>query len=362
MTKVGYVGYSKDLQHPADRRRIASWADESEIELEITNPIESEVLILSNSANFSYWMKRAHQPIVLDLVDGYLGEYPSFVKDFLRNILRTLRGTSSFRWLTYTKHLQWACEHSDAVIVAGHEQRNEVLKYNSNVHVILDNFSEFDVPKIKEPGSRMNHQDPTSEKRIFWEGFGYTLKHFRILARELDSFLSENDFQMSLVTVLNFPRWGGYLGNVKTQSVVQELFPLSWQRIEIVPWSIENILKHTEISRFAIIPIDKRDKFASLKSENKLLSMWYLGIPTLFSNIPSYSRAAIACGESAFCIPNEDWADGLIRINLKTLANSRISTEVLAYIQESHTKKVLSDRWSAAIASCMSPEKFSRGK
>ena len=362
MAKVGYVGYSKDLKHPADRRRVASWAEESEIELEIVNPIESEVLILSNSANFSYWMKRASQPIVLDLVDGYLGEYPNFVRDFLRNVIRTLRGTSSFHWLTYTKHLRWACEHSNAVIVASHEQRNEVLKYNSNVHVILDNFSEFDIPLSKKLGNQENDLDPTLGNRIFWEGFGYTLKHFRIVASELDLFLRDNDFRMSLVTVLNFPRWGGYLGNVRTQSVVQKLFPLSWQRIEIVPWSIENILKHVEISQFAIIPVDKRDKFASMKSENKLLSMWYLGIPTLFSSIPSYARVANTCDESTFCISNDKWGDGLIRINLETLVRPKISTKVSTYLQESHTKKVLSDRWSAAIASSMGPEKPSCGQ
>ena len=42
----------------------------------------------------------------------------------------------------------------------------------------------------------------------------------------------------------------------------------------------------------SIIPIDSVDKFATLKSENKLLSMWSLGLPVLFSCIPSYSRVA----------------------------------------------------------------------
>ena len=106
MHKIGYVPHSKDLSHPADRRRIAFWADEIGLDLEITNPRASNVLFLSSAANFGYWLKRAQQPVILDLVDGYIGENPKFSTDFMRNIVRTFRGSSSFFWITYTRNTQ----------------------------------------------------------------------------------------------------------------------------------------------------------------------------------------------------------------------------------------------------------------
>jgi hypothetical protein len=116
--KVGYVPYSKDLQHPGDRRRIVIWADANEATLEIHEPLNSDLLILSNGANFNYWIKKFNKPIVLDLVDGYLGEKPGWPKDFLRNLIRSISGRSNFLDFTYTRALKKACRNSDAVIVA----------------------------------------------------------------------------------------------------------------------------------------------------------------------------------------------------------------------------------------------------
>jgi hypothetical protein len=347
---VGYVAYSKDLEHPADRRRLAAWANASGIELKTQDPIDSDVLVLSNSANFAYWLRKSKQPVILDLVDGYIGEQPRLIKDIARNVVRTFRGTSSLRWITYTKHLRWACEHSHSIIVASPEQREELLKYNSNISVILDDHSELDKSELIETSELKKFDSSQIENRIFWEGFGYTLKHFEKIAAELDSFLVERDYRMSLVTVEEFPRWGGYLGKVQTRSIIQGLFPRSWERIDIVPWSLDNLRRQAQISKFAVIPIDQNDKFAALKSENKLLSMWKLGLPTLFSSIPSYKRVASATRQEDFCLNLDDWADGLYQISDSVKSHRAIAVEVSSYLSESHSHQVLINKWSYALA------------
>ena len=150
LLKIGYVPHSTDLEHPADRRRLAAWAVSNEIKLNVENPLESDVLVLSSAANFGHWLSRATQPVILDLVDGYMGEHPSFLKNFARNFLRSLQGTSNLKWITYTRHLRAACQRSDAIIVASPEQRETILKYNSNVYVILDDHSELTVHRTRE--------------------------------------------------------------------------------------------------------------------------------------------------------------------------------------------------------------------
>ena len=82
--KIGYVPYSADLSHPGDRRRIGTWSKTRRNDLQLEDPTESDLLVLSAAANFDFWINKSKQPVILDLVDGYLGEEPLFIRDLLR--------------------------------------------------------------------------------------------------------------------------------------------------------------------------------------------------------------------------------------------------------------------------------------
>jgi hypothetical protein len=354
--KVGYVPYSNDLDHPADRRRLAAWAVDNGVKLNVEHPLESDILVLSNAANFGHWLSKATQPVILDLVDGYIGENPSFIKDLARNFLRSLKGTSSLKWITYTRHLRAACEQCDAIIVASPEQREAILKYNSSIFVILDDHSELSPKHSSEVDLAASKSAVAPEKYMFWEGFGYTLKHFQLIAKELDSFLVRENWRLYVLTVPIFPRWGGFLGKVNSQALIRKWFPESWGRIEVVPWSLENVERFSSKSEVAIIPIDKNDKFGSLKSENKLLSMWQLGLPVLFSNIPAYSRVANASGQYSFCVDDEQWADAFDSLlEPRNLLGFEDEGRRL-YLNQFHTHEILMNKWSSVI------EKYARVK
>jgi len=349
MIKVGYVPYSKDLQHPGDRRRLGAWDHDQMTKLNLASPLKSHVLVLSNAANFGYWLKRAKQPVVLDLVDGYLGEQPSLMKDMVRNIVRTIRGTSSLRWITYSNHVRVACKESSAVIVASKEQREVILKYNKNVYVILDDHSELDSTSTLGVRKAIQSNQKPLSGYLFWEGFGYTLKHFQKVAKELDQFLSQNDWGMYLLTNEQFPRWGGYLGNVKTSGLIDKWFPLSKGKIQVVQWSIENVINYANASTLGLIPIDTGDKFAALKSENKLISMWHLGLPVLFSNTPSYSRVAAESNQEKACIKDGDWLAALTEYSQSPDDREELRKSGLAYILKEHNHEILMAKWENAL-------------
>ena len=349
LIQVGYVPHSKDLQHPADRRRLAFWAAEENLKLIIENPLDSDILVLSSAANFGYWLKRARQPVIIDLVDGYLGENPSFIKDFLRNTLRTVGGTSSFRWITYTRHLRYACELSTAVVVASIEQRELVRPLNKNVVVILDNHSELATSTLDSANIATKVSIKSNRQYVFWEGFGYTLKHFAFMSGDLDHFLQKFNCGMYLVTVKEFPRWGGYIGKVQTRTLIKKMFPLSWKSIEIIPWSIENLSIYANKSLFGIIPIDSGDKFATLKSENKLLSMWCLGLPVLFSKIPSYSRVAASSNSEFAGVLDEMWTNKLQYLFFHPEQINTLRNEGSAYVALNHSKEILLKAWGSTI-------------
>lgn len=338
--KIGYVPYSADLSHPGDRRRIGSWSKTRRNDLQLEDPTESDLIVLSAAANFDFWLNRAKQPVILDLVDGYLGEEPSFLKDLGRNMVRSFKGKSNYSAITFTKALQNACRKADAVIVASPEQAKDVLPFNSQVHVILDDHSELDAARHARRFHSLGNANP---KYIFWEGFGYTIKHFKFLAPILDIFMHQSGYRLLILTNLNFARWGGYLGKVNAEKLIRKWFPRSKNQIEIIPWSIEDVIRCASISDFAIIPVDTNDKFANLKPENKLLSMWHLGVPTLFSSTFAYSRIAKEVGVSEFCIEAANWQVILESLKVDSLGDSLGKTE--SYINETHTKKILVEKW-----------------
>ena len=208
---VGYVSYSTDLSHPADRRRLGAWAKYRQVLLNTDNPEKSDITILSNAANFGKWINKCEGKVVLDLVDGYLGEEPSFTRDFLRNCLRSLNGSSSLRWITYTRHLKYACMRADAIVVASQEQLESISHLNNKITIIPDIHFEID-SATKEMQIESQHTEYGRQNiSILWEGFGYTLKNLQSIAKPLDDFLNNTKSTLYLITNVNFPRWGGFL-------------------------------------------------------------------------------------------------------------------------------------------------------
>ena len=71
--------------------------------------------------------------------------------------------------------------------------------------------------------------------------------------------------------------------------------------------------------------------------------MWHLGLPTLFSSTFAYSRIANEVGVSEFCIEAANWQVVLESLKVDSLGESIGKTE--SYINETHTKKILVEKW-----------------
>jgi hypothetical protein len=346
--KIGYVPYSQDLNHPGDRRRLKITSDIEGIEIEIQNLVNLDVLVLSNSSNFSKYLEKGDCPIIIDLVDAYLAERPAFYRDFGRNLLRTINGTSSLKFLRYTSHLKYACKNADAVIVATIEQANFVKEFNQNIHVIVDDQSEM-----------LSNQDfvrekplPDQKSYLFWEGLGYTLKHFKSISKELEDFLISNNYYLKLLTNQKFHRWGGFLGTSNSEKIIRKIFPRAWDKIEILPWSIEGTKRAAESSILGIIPLTKNDKFAMFKPENKLISMWAMGIPVLCSPSAAYSRVAQDI-KMPIMLCDETWLESLRLITSNSIIRKDMIEKGLDYYNRNCTREILQIKWLAAFESVL---------
>ena len=346
--RVGYVPYSQDLQHPGDRRRIKIVSEIKGIEIELHDLVNLDVLVLSNSSNFNKYLKKFDCPVIIDLVDAYLAERPGFIRDFGRNILRTINGTSSLKFLRYTSHLKYACKNADAVIVATVEQSEFIKGINQNIHVIIDDQSEM--LRIQE--SAREEALPDQKSYLFWEGLGYTLKHFKSISKELEEFLISDNYYLKLLTNQKFHRWGGFLGTSKTDNIVKKLFPRAWDRIEILPWSVDETKKAASSSILGIIPLTKSDKFAMFKPENKLISMWAMGIPVLCSPSAAYSRVAREINTPTM-LCDRNWLEILRLTTSNSLIRESMTEKGMDYYNQNCTREILQNRWLKAIDSVL---------
>ena len=346
--KVGYVPYSQDLQHPGDRRRLKTASDIEGIEIEISDLTNVDVLVLSNSSNFSNYLNKVDCPVIIDLVDAYLAERPGFFRDFGRNILRTLNGTSSLKFLRYTSHLKYACKNADAVIVATIEQSKFIEGLNQNIHVIIDDQSEM----LRNQDFAREEALPDQKSYLFWEGLGYTLKHFKSISKDIEEFLISDNYYLKLLTNQKFHRWGGFLGTSKTEKVVRKLFPRAWEKIEILPWSVEETKRAASSSVLGIIPLTKSDKFAMFKPENKLISMWAMGIPVLCSPSAAYSRVAQEINTPTM-LCDRNWLESLRLTTSNPLICESMIERGMDYYNQNCTREILQNRWLEAIKSVL---------
>ena len=130
---------------------------------------------------------------------------------------------------------------------------------------------------------------------------------------------------------------------------IKKMFPLSWQSIKIIPWSLQNLADTARASTLGIIPIQPDDHFATMKSENKLLSMWHLGLPVIFSRIPAYLRTAKNAHSEVAAISQDSWAISLRNISVDHIALQLLQDKSSEYIKATHTREILVRQWDSVI-------------
>ena len=347
MRDVTYFPYSQDLSHPGDRRRLKVWSDFFQNSINLGNPKKSDLLVLSGASALGKWVKNHPGPTVIDLVDGYISYDVPLFEDVARNTLRSILGKSSLNSFRYSNEVINAICRASAVVVASPEQAAHVRPFNENVHCILDDHSELK----SNVSSKRNSAD--RKFTVIWEGLGHTLKHLSQIAESLERFFYKEDVRLIVLTSPYFYRWANKFGRIEVPKLLEKSFNRNSNSVEFLAWSVENLKSAARISDLAILPIDLTDPFAVSKPENKLLSFWTLGLPTLCSAIPSYKRVLSAIGQDDFLVDYEDWFDALVRIKRQIQYSKEQTITKLEnqqnYLYEFHSREIIAEKWDRVL-------------
>lgn len=344
--KIGYWPLSNGLNSPGDRRRLIFWANSRGHEIITDIERKVDVIVATENADFnSIYFKKARVPVVFDLVDAYLSPLNA-ANDFLRGMAKSLSGQISGSIKPFSEHVKEFCVSSDMVICSSVEQERIIKPFNRNTHVILDSHEE--IPFMNPRDLRTTD---SKEKTILWEGQPATIRGVRAISPTLSEMTKTNNLRFDFVTDEYFYEFlGKHIKRSTAVTLKNDLNEIS-ARVNIIPWSIDNLIKSAEKSAIAMIPINLTVPMQELKPENRLLIMWRLGLPCLTSASPAYSRVMSKAATTGTCIVNEDW-----KTNFEKLLNDQSFAyeEVVRgqnYLRENHTSSILLNKWDEAIAS-----------
>jgi glycosyltransferase involved in cell wall biosynthesis len=345
--RIGYSPNSASLTHPADRRRIVYWAKERGHEIVLDLEANYDVLVLSERADLTrYSSERKQSPVIIDLVDGYLG-HEDLWRDWLRGCGKVLTGQNSGTPRPYRKIVGEACQLAQAVVCETLEQRETILPYCRNTHAILDFHEEFPMLPFSAKSEIRNYP------ALLWEGLPFTAKGLLLLEEAFSEILKTKSISLEMVTDLNYPAFLGKYFYQPTNKIIGEIPTKLGENFNLTKWTLEHVVEAAMRSHISVLPLDPHGTLNPLKAENRLLMMWRLGLPVVASPSLAYSRVMREIGINGICQDPNEWL-----IKISTLMDSiELRKESVEkgqqYIRDTHSKEKVLTAWDTLFESVL---------
>jgi hypothetical protein len=345
--KIGYIPNSRDLGHPADRRRIVYWAKNRghEIILNLNQP--HDVLVLSGRADFTHWSEKSNRPpLILDLVDGYLGKEHLW-RDWIRGTGKVLAGHNSGAPRPYRKIVSEACQLAQAVVCETVEQRETILPFCTNTHTILDFHEEF-------PMLTFNREVQTEHfPALMWEGLPFTAKGLLQLETSFLEITKAHPIGLEMVTDLEYPLFLGKYFYQNTEKILNDIPEVLGKRFRLTEWNLPAVIDAAKRSHMAVLPLDPYGTLNPLKAENRLLMMWRIGLPTLASPSLAYTRVMRDTQIDGICHDANEWQMKVTELMNSVELRKESVEKGQQYIRETHSEKMVLEAWDKLFESVL---------
>lgn len=297
--KIGYTPVDKDFSTAGDKRRFIYYANQLGLNWESCHSDRNyDILYITTISDMSYWIsyKKSHPKTVLifDINNSFFFN-KSVWWNFLRGISRYISGRESKLYLNYNDVYHEMFKYADIVVCPTDSAKNYISKFNSNVYIAFDFFEK----EISIKKTTYTNKNPLV---LVWEGMGVTTKHLLSISPVLKKF--KDKIFLKIITDRSYKH--GIL-TVDVKKILKAL-PCSY---EFIDWEQDSFSRHIADSDLAIIPLNKNDKIALHKPENKLILFWEHGIPVITTDTPAYVKAFSEIEYDLTCGNLKEWEDKL---------------------------------------------------
>ena len=345
--KVGYAPQSSDMGHPADRRRLIYWANKRGHEVTGDLSQKVDVIVLSGRADVTAWSRKVDRPpLILDLVDGYLGK-EHFWRDWIRGTGKVITGQVSGAPRPYRKIVSEACALSQAVICETSEQRATIVPYCKNTHAILDFHEEFPMLPFNDKTTLEGFPS------LMWEGLPFTAKGLLLLEEAFKEISTTQPIRLEMVTDLTYPLFLGSYFYRGTENILKDIPKVLGDRFGLTKWSLEAVVETAKKSHLSVLPLDPEGTLNPLKAENRLLMMWRIGLPVLASPSLAYSRVMAEINLDGICSNPTEWRTKIQQmIDSPSLRKDSVDRGQ-QYIRDTHSEKLVLEAWDSLFESVL---------
>ena len=336
--EIGYLPHSNDFKEPRDRRGFYWFIKEKNLKVEIADLKKKyDVIYVSCTGNnlseiLEYKKNNPKTKLILDMVDSFL-EDKSFTMKYLRGVIKFILGKEKKIYFNYHRLIKNFVKKSYAVICSTEAEKNKLLEFNKNVKLSLD-YMEVDFDRrIKDNFNKKDRLD------IFWEGKIYNLHHLNFL-NNLSEELKKK-IKIHILTDLEVEK-------------IPNLYYLKANKISksfkfnflIYPWTKEKVYEVSNFCDIGIIPLNRKEKMAIAKPENKLILMWILGLPVITSDTPAYRKAMINLSKKRLCNNIADWEKNLLDfLNKNNDEYKKDISEINMKLVKEYNKKIYLNNW-----------------
>lgn len=336
--KIGYVPYSQRLDAPGDVRRFCYFAKHRQLDFEIADPDRDyDIVVLSAWADITAWSRYPRPTkLVYDVVDPYLSVPRLGVKQAGRGLVKRLAGQTRHLALDYRKAIERMCRRADAIVCASEEQRSVLISLCPNVHVILDYPDELSL----SPKSDYRAGSPL---RLVWEGLPYNLIGFHEITGVIRELSARHNLKLRIITNGEFYAYARRFGKRRSEVILDRLF----DDYELYEWDAADMPLLVRECDVAVIPIPMNKPLGVGKSENKLILLWRLGMPTVTSATPSYVRTMRTAGINMTCDAEEDWRRKLTSLIIDQEARRQVGETGLRFAVATHSPERVLARWDS---------------
>lgn len=331
--RIGYAPFSDTFTHPADLRRFAGYARARNLLIEVARPGERyDLVVVSEIADVTFWSKYQGGKVVFDFIDSYLAIPRSDPRQFLRGLVWFVNGRHSRMRFDFKGAMETMCARADAVVCTTLEQKVDIGRFSSNVHIILD---------IHDNVVRNRKQDYAAGEpfNLVWEGLPSNIPQLAAIAPLLRDTEKRRRLVLNVVTDPDRPGAIPGLPRIKSADVARKVF----DSVVLHPWSADTLSAIVTRCDAAIIPIVTTDPLTRGKPGNKLALLWRMGMPVVTSATPSYREMQAAAGTGSLaCANDRDWAAALERLMADEAVRRDAGERGYAYVNEHlNTAKLL---------------------
>jgi hypothetical protein len=340
---IGYEGYSPGNSGIADRRRVLFWASIRGHAVVSSRDPNADVVVVTSSGDLGYWARtKTSKPIVIDVVDGLIGEQ-SRSKDLFRGVgYWGTRRSSNLLPCSYRQLILEVARRSSKVVCSSPEQVTEWAKFQIKATDILDIHEEIPLLEHPRASTEMNPIE------MFWEGLPATLGSMSVLKHFFECNLDKN-FKLNILTNLNSFKYMNKYKKVDLDLVLRRQLQHSNLEINKVQWSPQMLIEYSRRSKFGVIPIFDLKGYSHLKAENRLLIMWRLGLPVLTSPLQSYSRVMRAAEIDGICTNSTDWTVKLERLSYSADLRDEFIQKSRNYLEVNHRTEDVLEKWDFVL-------------